>query len=96
MAQAGFRLLKSAVKLQLHGRGRVSGQPDAIDACGLMADMGEMADTIKVGIPLFPFCYESTQQERQEIGKSIEFAIKSDVLVSQFDTIFHVRIFVVF
>ena len=40
---------------------------------------------------LVPVSQESPQQESQEVWKSIELAIESDVLITQLDTVFYVR-----
>ena len=45
---------------------------------------------------LLPIRQEPSQQESQEIGKSIELAIESDVPVSQLDAVLHIGIFIAF
>lgn len=45
---------------------------------------------------LFPFCNKSPQQESQEVWEGVELAIEADILISEFDTIFNIRIFIFF
>lgn len=39
--------------------------------------------------------YKPPQQESQEVREGIELAVESDILISQLDTVFYVRIFVI-
>ena len=42
---------------------------------------------------LFPLRHKYLQQESHEVWEGVEFAIESDILISQFDTVFNVWIF---